>query len=54
MQSRAAATLDQNCDLGMHALDVAYSDHSAITVTLNVDPLAMTYNIERQEGKHIN
>ena len=34
--------------------DVACSDHSAITVTLNFDQLPMTHSIEGQKAKHIN
>ena len=35
-------------------MDVASSDHCAITVTLNFDQLPMTHSIEGQKAKHIN
>ena len=34
--------------------DVAWSDHCAITVTLNFDQLPMTHSIEGQKDKHTN
>ena len=34
--------------------DVACSDHSAITATLNFNQLPMTHSIEGQKAKHIN
>ena len=35
-------------------LDVACSDHCAITVAFNFDQLPMTRTVERQKNKHIN
>ena len=34
--------------------DVAYSNHCAITVTLNFNQLPMTHNIKGRKAKHIN
>ena len=34
--------------------DDAYSDHCAITVTLNFDQLPMTHSIQGQKAKNIN
>ena len=34
--------------------DVACSDHCAVTVTLNLDQLLMSHNVERQRAKQIN
>ena len=34
--------------------DVACSDHCAVTVTLNLDQLPMSHNVERQRAKQIN